>query len=272
MAVTTTARRIGASAVAVVLVAAAGIVVVSRRHHRTPPPSCAVTAADNGSTYTLAVDQAANSATIAAVGKRLGLPDHAVTVALAAALQESQLHNLDYGDRDSLGLFQQRPSQGWGTTSEILTPSYAAAAFFRELVKVNDWPKLPVTRAAQEVQRSAAPTAYAQWEDEARTLAVVLTGEQHEGLTCRFALERSRDPVPDFTTSMRNELGVSSLGAPFAAARGWTVASWLVAHAQQYRIKTVSFEGREWRASTGKWRAATPADRLIRVEQDTPKV
>ena len=84
-------------------------------------------------TYTLDIDQAANSTTIAAVGKRLGLPDHAVTVALAAALQESRLHNLPYGDRDSLGLFQQRPSQGWGTATEILTPSYAAAAFFRAL-------------------------------------------------------------------------------------------------------------------------------------------
>src|SRR5262249_50226165 len=154
-------------------------------------------------------------ATIAAIGKKLALPDHAVTVALAAALQESRLHNLAYGDRDSLGLFQQRPSQGWGTSSEILTPSYAAAAFFRELEKVDNWQALPVTEAAQEVQRSGAPTSYAQWESEARSLAVALTGERAELLTCRFSLRRSHDPVPSFAAAMRNELGVESLGAPF---------------------------------------------------------
>jgi hypothetical protein len=265
---TSKTRRFGAGAVAVALVAGGGLFVAARRHHNAPPPSCAVTSASGRSTYTLAVDQAANSATIAAIGKKLGLPDHAVTVALAAALQESNLHNLDYGDRDSLGLFQQRPSQGWGTAGEILTPSYAAAAFFRELVKVNKWTDLPVTEAAQEVQRSGAPTAYAQWEDEARTLAVALTGESREKLTCRFSLVRSRTPAPSFTGAMRNELGVESLGAPFGPVRGWAVTSWLVAHAQQYRITRVSFLGREWRASNGKWRSVKPADGTIRVRQD----
>jgi hypothetical protein len=268
MAVTSTARRVGAGAVAVVLVAAGLFVVVTHRHHTPPPPSCAVTSASGHATYTLEVDQAANSATIAAIGKKLGLPDHAVTVALAAALQESQLHNLDYGDRDSLGLFQQRPSQGWGTTSEILTPSYAAAAFFRELVKVDNWSNLPVTQAAQEVQRSGAPTAYAQWEDEARALAAALTGERAERLTCRFSLRKSQAPAPAFANTMRNELGVESLAAPFGPAKGWAVASWLVAHAQQFRITRVSFLGREWRASNGKWRTMKPDDGRIRVRQD----
>ena len=270
MARTSTARRVGAAVVALALVAAGVLLVFSRRHHKPPPPSCAVTSPSGATTYTLEVDQAANAATIAAIGKKLGLPDHAVTVALAAALQESQLHNLAYGDRDSLGLFQQRPSQGWGTSSEILTPSYAAAAFFRELVKVDNWTALPVTRAAQEVQRSDAPTAYAQWENEARSLAVALTGERAERLTCRFALRRSHDPAPSFSTTMRNELGVGSLGAPFGPAKGWAVTGWLVAHAQQYRIARVSFLGREWRASNGKWRSVKPADGFIRVRQDPP--
>jgi hypothetical protein len=270
MARTSTARRVGAGAVVLALVASGVVFVFSRRHHKPPAPSCAVTSATGSTTYPLDVDQAANAATIAAIGKKLGLPDHAVTVALAAALQESQLHNLAYGDRDSLGLFQQRPSQGWGTSSEILTPSYAAAAFFRELVKVDNWPTLPVTQAAQEVQRSGAPTAYAQWENEARSLAVALTGERAERLTCRFALTRSSDLPPSFTNTMRNELGVDSLDTPFGPAKGWAVASWLVANAQKYRITRVSFLGREWRASSGKWRSANPADRLIRVRQDPP--
>lgn len=268
MAVTTTARRVGAGAAAVVLVAAGVFFVVSRRHHAPPPPSCTVTAASGSPTYTLAVDQAANSATIAAIGKKLGLPDHAVTVALAAALQESQLHNLDYGDRDSLGLFQQRPSQGWGTASEILTPSYAASAFYRELVKVDNWPTLPVTQAAQKVQRSGAPTAYAQWEDEARALAIALTGEKSERLTCRFALPHTRVVPPSFASTMRNELGVDSLAAPFGPVKGWAVASWLVAHARQFRITHVSFHGREWRSSNGQWRNVKPVDDLVRVRQD----
>jgi hypothetical protein len=270
MAVTSTSRRVGAGAVAVAVVAAGLFLLITRRHHTPPVPSCAVMTSSGQSAYTLEPDQAANSATIAAIGKKLGLPDHAVTVALAAALQESRLHNLDYGDRDSLGLFQQRPSQGWGSTSEILTPSYAAAAFFRELVKVDDWPKLPVTRAAQEVQRSGAPSAYAQWEDEARTLAAALTGERAERLTCRFDLRHSRTPAPSFANTMRNELGVESLGAPFGSVKGWTVANWLVAHAQQYRITRVSFLGREWRASNGKWHDVTPADDVVRVRQEPP--
>src|SRR5438105_2477291 len=143
MAVATVVRRIGAGVVAIALIATAVVVTLALRRHNAIVPSCRATA--DGSTYTLDVDQAENSTTIAAVGKRLGLPDHAVTIALAAALQESKLRNLHYGDRDSLGLFQQRPSQGWGTSAEILTPSYAAAAFFRELTRVNGWATLPVT-------------------------------------------------------------------------------------------------------------------------------
>ena len=268
MAVSTAVRRIGAGAVVLALVAGTVVGVLSFRHHVQPPPSCAVTSGTH--TYTLDIDQAANSTTIAAVGKRLGLPDHAVTVALATALQESRLHNLPYGDRDSLGLFQQRPSQGWGTATEILTPSYAAAAFFRALTRVPQWEALPLTDAAQKVQLSGAPTAYAQWESEARTLAIAFTGEAEAGLTCRFTLDRSADPVPAVTPGLGNELGVTSLAPAFPARQGWTVASWLVAHAQQLRITTVSFRGREWRASTGRWKPTTPVDDHIRVTQQPP--
>jgi hypothetical protein len=267
MAVTTTVRRIGAAVVAVAVLAAAVILTLSFRHHTVPAPSCRV--ATGSETYTLDLDQAANSTTIAAVGKRLGLPDHAVTVALAAALQESRLRNLAYGDRDSLGLFQQRPSQGWGTSTEILTPSYAAAAFFRALVRVDGWATLPVTVAAQKVQRSATPSAYAQWEPQARVLAAALTGETEAGLTCRFSLARSHDPAPAVVGKMSSELGITSLDTSFAPARGWTVAAWLVGHAEQFRVTTVLFRGREGRASTGRWRSTTPTDDLVRFRQQT---
>jgi len=266
MAATTALRRIAAGALAVTLIAAAVVVTIVLRHHAAATPSCQVSVGTDS--YTLDIDQAASATTIAAVGKRLGLPDHAVTVALAAALQESHLHNLPYGDRDSLGLFQQRPSQGWGTAAQILTPSYAAGAFFHALTRVTDWEALPITDAAQQVQRSGAPTAYARWEPEARTLAIAMTGEARAGLSCRFSLARSHDPAPAVTASLGTELGVSSLDAVFAAPRGWTIASWLVGHAQQFRVTTVSFDDQEWRASTGHWRPATPtANRVLFSQQ-----
>jgi hypothetical protein len=265
MAVTTAVRRIGAGVIVAALIAAGVFVALSFRHRVAPLPSCAVTT--DTATYTLDTDQAANATTIAAVGKRLGLPDHAVTVALATALQESRLRNLSYGDRDSLGLFQQRPSQGWGTSTEILTPSYAAAAFFRALTRVHGWATLPITDAAQKVQISGLPTAYAQWESESRALAVALTGEKQAGLTCRFSLEKSHDPPPAVLGSVKNELGVSSLDASFSTQKGWAVASWLVGHAREFRITNVSFRGREWRASKGRWRSLTPTDNRIRFTQ-----
>jgi len=268
MAVPTAVRRIGAAGVAAALVAAGIVITVSLRHHPAPPPSCSVVT--DSASYTLDTDQAANAATIAAVGKRLGLPDHAVTVALATALQESRLRNLPYGDRDSLGLFQQRPSQGWGTETEIQTPSYAAAAFFRALTRVSGWQTMAITDAAQKVQISGLPLAYAQWESEARALAVALTGEQPARLTCRFVLEHSPLAPPEVTTALRNELGISSLDQSFGSAKGWTVASWLVAHARQYRITDVSFGGQQWRAKSGRWRSSTPSDHRVRFTQAEP--
>lgn len=268
MAGTTAVRRAGAGVVAIALIAAAATATVWLRHRNPPAPACQVHT--TATTYTLDPDQAAGSTTIAAVGQRLGLPDHAVTVALATALQESGLRNLPFGDRDSLGLFQQRPSQGWGTSTEILTPSYAAAAFFRALTRVDGWATMPVTVAAQKVQRSGAPSAYAQWEAEAQALAIALTGEAEAGLTCRFTLARSHDPAPAVAADIGNELGVASLDTPFAPKRGWTVASWLVGHARQYRVTNVSFRGREWRAASGRWRPTTPSDDRVRYLQQVP--
>ncbi|MBV9291689.1 MAG: hypothetical protein JO222_04500, partial [Frankiales bacterium] len=97
----------------------------------------------------LSTDQAANASTIAAVARREALPDHAVTIAIATALQESKLQNLPFGDRDSVGLFQQRPSQGWGRRAQLLQPAFAAAAFYAHLRQVPGWQTLPVTVAAQ---------------------------------------------------------------------------------------------------------------------------
>jgi hypothetical protein len=153
-------------------------------------PDCTVSIG----TQEVALDaqQAANAVTIAAVARELGLADHSVTIANAAALQESDLRNLDHGDRDSIGLFQQRPSQGWGSPSQLLDPRYAARAFLTHLSQVDGWEALPVTVAAQRVQRSAAPNAYAHWEAPARLIARATTGEVPGALHCRVPIAPAR--------------------------------------------------------------------------------
>jgi hypothetical protein len=208
------------------------------------------------------LEQARNAATIAAVGKRLGMPNHAVTVALATALQESKLRNLDYGDRDSLGLFQQRPSQGWGTPAQVQDPRYAAAAFYAHLKRIRGWQALPVTVAAQEVQRSAAPDAYAQWEEAARELARALTGELPAAFSCQF--QRVPEPNSGIRVQQRatTELGPGGLGRTATAAQTWTTTSWLVAHASVYGITQVRVAGRAWQAKRGTWVADPKASEL----------
>ncbi|MFE6833224.1 hypothetical protein ACFVFI_00055 [Streptomyces sp. NPDC057705] len=127
--------------------------------------------------YEMSPEQAANAATIAAVGVAKGLPDRAVTIALATAMQESALRNLDHGDRDSLGLFQQRPSMGWGTPEQIRDPVYSAGIFYDHLVDVPGYSRLPLTVAAQKVQRSGFPQAYAKHEPDATVLTAAFGGD-----------------------------------------------------------------------------------------------
>src|ERR687889_2097930 len=91
-------------------------------------------------------------------------------------MQESTLNNINYWDRDSLGLFQQRPSQGWGTPAQVTDPVYATTIFIERLLEVPGWDSLPVTVAAQTVQRSAFPDAYAKWEGLAAALVAQLAG------------------------------------------------------------------------------------------------
>jgi cell wall-associated NlpC family hydrolase len=125
---------------------------------------------------TLTAEQRQNAATIIDVAKQVGAPPRAWLVALATAKQESDLRNINYGDRDSLGLFQQRPSQGWGSPAQVLDPVYSTSTFLDRLLKVPNWERLPVTVAAQTVQRSAFPDAYAKWEGLAADLVAQLAG------------------------------------------------------------------------------------------------
>ncbi|MFF9785078.1 C40 family peptidase [Streptomyces nigrescens] len=109
--------------------------------------------------------------TIVATGIALHVPERGQVVALATAMQESRLRNLTYGDRDSLGVFQQRPSaRSWGTIDQIRDPVHASTAFYKSLLSVNGWQQLTIAQAAQKVQRSGLPGAYAKWEPLARAL------------------------------------------------------------------------------------------------------
>ncbi|MCQ9131002.1 heavy metal transporter [Streptomyces hilarionis] len=178
-------RLLRFGAACVVLSAVAGYAVVQYVSGGTGDPGCRVVSRDaDGATYEFTPEQAVNAATIAAVGTDRAMPERAVAIALATALQESGLRNLAHGDRDSLGLFQQRPSQGWGTAKQVTDPAYAADVFYEHLAKVDGYTELPLTVAAQRVQRSGYPEAYAKHEPDAVLLAAALTGTSAATLTC----------------------------------------------------------------------------------------
>jgi hypothetical protein len=154
--------------VLVLAVLAGGVTWLVLALRKPPAPACGT--AD----YSLSPQQARNAATIAGVGQRLGMPGHAVTVALATALQESKLQNLTGGDRDSAGLFQQRPSQGWGTPKQLADPAYQTRKFYDKLLTVDGWQRMRLTEAAQAVQVSAFPEAYTKHTAAATSLVDAL--------------------------------------------------------------------------------------------------
>jgi len=274
----------------VLLLAAIGYVVFGGPGHSVnppappPPPGCQ--AGTGNAVIPLATGQAGIAATIAGIAVRHRLPQRALTIALAAALQESQLQNLDYGDRDSVGVFQQRPSQGWGTTAELEDPVYATTKFFAALVKVPGYTTMRIDKAAQDVQHSADGYAYQQWVGIATMLAGYFTGTSPAGVSCWYtpagradlagALKQltqtfgpaGKDAVLVGVTTDRSVKKERTTAVVHVQRGGaWTVASWLVAHAQQYGISQIRYAGYVWNAANGSmgWqrasRSATPVPR-----------
>ena len=273
--------------VVVVLAVLVGGAVVAWRALE-PPTVVAVercSATVDGVEHPFAPDQAATAALVAGVGRARALPPRAVTVALATAVQESKLRNVSYGDRDSLGIFQQRPSQGWGTVEEVQDPLHATNAFYDRLVAVPGYQDLAVTAAAQEVQRSGFPEAYGDHEGEARAWASALTGYSPASLTCRLRAPQdagTQVPGPDglwpragavrdraaaelpgvavapgppavgsentgATTDGRTVL-LGGAGTGEGAVRSaWADAAWAVAHAEDLDVTEVAADGRTWR-------------------------
>ncbi|WP_371676801.1 hypothetical protein [Streptomyces sp. NBC_01276] len=275
-----------------VLLAVAGYFAAQRSSTGGGAPYCTVTATGAGAaspgtvqTYEMTPEQAANAATIAAVGISKGLPDRAVTIALATAMQESALRNLDHGDRDSLGLFQQRPSQGWGTPQQIMDPVYSAGIFYDRLAEIKGYTRLPLTVAAQKVQLSGFPQAYAKHEPDATVLTAAF-GESGTPatLTCSGPAPQPGDPervraeltrafgkealggahggatagrtrpgtVPEAEVSLR----LRKDGGPGEARRGRAMAHWAVARSNELGIARVSYGTSRWTAGDegGAWR------------------
>jgi hypothetical protein len=223
-----------------------------------------------GSPYALTTEQAANAATIAAVATTRRLPARATTIALATALQESKLVNVEYGDRDSVGLFQQRPSQGWGAPSQILDPRYAAGKFFDALVKVRGWERKRITDAAQAVQQSGHPEAYQRWEDQAGALSKAFTGAEPAMVSCAFPEPEVAATPGKVLALLGRELPGESLGVSGRAGEvrprvPWATVGWLVAHADRLGIDAVEHDGRRWTRADG-WRVTQAGADRVRFE------
>jgi hypothetical protein len=176
----------------------------------------------SGSASGYDTEQRHNAAIIVEVANQRGLPIRAAVIAVATAMQESNLYDADQvTDHDSLGLFQQRPSQGWGTPAQLLDPVYAAGKFYDKLVTVARWDSLPLTVAAQAVQRSAYPDAYAKHEADATAIVAQTMGDPASGAP---AAGPCGNGCPAVTVSPDDSGGCAGLDAVFARARTWLTA------------------------------------------------
>ncbi|WP_458781523.1 hypothetical protein [Arthrobacter sp. D3-16] len=234
------------------------------------------TAVVGGGTAELAPDQAVHASLITAVAVQRGLPPRAASIALATAMQESKLRNIDHGDQagpDSRGLFQQRPSQGWGSEAQVMDPYYAANAFYDALVQVPGYESMEITEAAQRVQRSAFPTAYAQHEQMGRSFASGLSGQTPEAVQCTLrSAAAAGDPgvVSAGLARAYGPLGTAVEGRTLvveaSGRQAWSVAQWAVANAKGYEVTQVEVAGRSWdRAARNGWQESSASDGQVRI-------
>jgi hypothetical protein len=286
-------RRRGLLAAATVAVIAVGGGLWALRQGNDVPTVERCTATVDGTDWYLSPAQARNAALVAGESVHRGLPARAATIALATALQESKLINLPSGDRDSIGLFQQRPSQGWGTAEQIADPQYATGKFYDALVRVRGYADMDVTVAAQAVQRSGFPEAYAQHEARSRAWASGLTGHSPAAVSCELdpvAAPRSSDEVArELTTRAERDLGLhgdavaaveaadggratatvhaASLVGDDAARAGWAAAQWAVATASATDVVEVRVADRVWSRADAV-RAARTGDAAWRPAEE----
>ncbi|MDN6399390.1 MAG: hypothetical protein L0K01_02930 [Brachybacterium sp.] len=270
------ARHLAVPLVMVLLFAGiAGGSFVALQRYGSPAHEGTCVATGLGTSHRYTTDRVSNAALISAVAVDRELPPRAASIALATAYQESQLQNIDYGDRDSLGLFQQRPSQGWGTQEQIQDPIFSTNSFYDALVRIPGYRSADINDVAQQVQRSGHPEAYRDHETEGRLYASALTGQSGANLVCTLdgvgatvSPEQVRGEVerqfPRAVESGRLSAGLSAAssaaprrpeGAGATAlvievgddeTRVWAVAYWAVAGAGEDFVVQVSYPGRVW--------------------------
>jgi len=254
--------RTGAGAVGVIILIIAALAIARSVRQLAPLPTGSGCLVRGGSfDVTLDTGQASIAATIAGVARHRAMPVRAVTIAYAAALQESDLENLSYGDRDSVGVFQQRPSQGWGTRQQLLDPIYASSRFFAALASIADYQRLLIYQAAQAVQRSADGYAYSQYAAQGAAMAAGFSGSLPHAVWCWYGTGVSgRAQLAAASRELTTTFGpmqVRHISDPMMAVQvrgpsaGWAVAAWLVTHASSYGIREVRYLGYQWTAADG---------------------
>lgn len=284
-----TGRRIGGWLVALLVMGVLAALIASvvafiarwpERNTAGPLPAqgCMVTVDDF--TTTLSWEQSYYVSIIVGESIRRGLPARAATIALVTAYQESGIRNLDYGDRDSVGLFQQRPSQGWGSVEQIMDPWYSAGQFYDHLVRVPDWETGVINDVAQAVQRSGHPDEYGKHEQKGRAWASALTGYSPATVSC---VDRSADPanaaeITDFVERVWGEqvhtataetgalqLAADANGAAWSSEPAdtttWSVAQLLMLRGQAAGVTGVQAAEQSWANSPNaytEWQPATP--------------
>jgi len=222
-----------------------------KAQHALSSPSC--TFGD----FSLSPGQTAVASTMVGVVNRRGLPERAAVLVLAAAYQESKLTNLapGMGDRDSVGVLQQRPSQGWGTIEQLSDVHYATAKFLDELVKHENWKTTSIAHAIQQVQISADEDAYNQHVEQATALAHVLMGKVPVGLTCEFDAPTVVASAATVATQVKADLPVNAPVTSGSTVRvpgaKWATAMWFVANADRLGIDTVEYAGHRWTREKG---------------------
>lgn len=231
-----------------------------------------------GQKFSLNPEQSANAALIASVAIKRGLNERAAQIGIATAMQESKLTNIDYGDNagpDSRGLFQQRPTMGWGTEAEVMDPIYAANRFFQEL-ETFDYASMPLTDAAQKVQRSAYPLAYAKHEELAKAFATPLTGNADSALNCTLRPTDIAGSPKTTAGTLKAATGIkdttiegSRLKVSVNGKQGWAVAQWAVANASALDIEAVGYAGLVWNRSQGLWAPASTTDGQVVIQLAT---
>lgn len=249
---------LGVGVVVIALLLIIGVLVVVRVTGTAGPlpgeERCVARA--GGNAVAVDLDQAHYASIIVGLSVRRNLPPRAGSIAMATVYQESDIQNLNYGDRDSIGLFQQRPSQGWGSQKQLLDPYYSTGKFYDALVKIHGWQNEDITTIAQKIQVSGHPDAYRDHEQDGRVLASTLAGETHASFTC-LVRGGSTGQAAQLTSALTKTFGVKSArsgsSVTIKAAStdiAWAYANFSVANAKQYGITRVQLGGRSWTTSS----------------------